>query len=167
MWKQIQTKDLNDVFSLFNEQWGLLTAGTANDCNTMTVSWGGFLFLWNKPHGLCVVRPQRHTLKYMDKEDYFTLSFFEEKYKNTLTYLGRISGSVEDKITKSQLTIEEISSSIAFKEAKRVIVMKKTYVDRIKKENFIDPLVPETFYPNKDYHYVFYGEIIAIYEKDE
>ena len=29
-----------DVFSMFNEQWGLCTAGNAAEYNTMTIGWG-------------------------------------------------------------------------------------------------------------------------------
>ena len=38
-----------DIFSRFNEKWALLTAGTGEDFNGMTISWGGLGTLWGKP----------------------------------------------------------------------------------------------------------------------
>ena len=42
MLKRIDPKEIGqNVFSLIGEQWMLITAGTAERCNTMTASWGG------------------------------------------------------------------------------------------------------------------------------
>lgn len=37
-----------DIFTKFNNQWALLTAGDETNFNTMTISWGGMGTLWNK-----------------------------------------------------------------------------------------------------------------------
>ena len=40
--RKIDPKDLDkNVFSAIGSQWMLITAGTAEKCNTMTASWGG------------------------------------------------------------------------------------------------------------------------------
>ena len=42
MFSRIDPKELDqNVFSMIGEQWMLVTAGTAERCNTMTASWGG------------------------------------------------------------------------------------------------------------------------------
>ena len=42
MLKRIDPKEIGqNVFSLIGDQWMLITAGTAEQCNTMTASWGG------------------------------------------------------------------------------------------------------------------------------
>ena len=47
MFGRIDPKELNqNVFSMIGEQWMLVTAGTAERCNTMTASWGGLGVLW-------------------------------------------------------------------------------------------------------------------------
>ena len=48
-------------FTKLGRQWGLVTAGTENGLNTMTVSWGGVGFIWNKPAVTVYIRPQRYT----------------------------------------------------------------------------------------------------------
>ncbi len=63
------------------EDWALLTAGDASAFNTMTVSWGGVGELWGKDVVFVFVRPQRYTYEFMEKSEYFTLSFFGGDYK--------------------------------------------------------------------------------------
>ena len=40
--------DVN-AFEIYDKDWALLTAGSAEKFNTMTISWGGLGTLWNKP----------------------------------------------------------------------------------------------------------------------
>ena len=47
----VSPQSLNDnVFSLIGKDWMLITAGTPQQCNTMTASWGGDekkqIFFW-------------------------------------------------------------------------------------------------------------------------
>ena len=64
-----------DVFSKFDKQWALLTAGKEDDFNTMTISWGNMGTLWERPVMTVYVRTSRYTHDFMDREDYFTVSF--------------------------------------------------------------------------------------------
>ena len=42
MFKKMDPRVLDkNVFSAIGDQWMLITAGTAEQCNTMTASWGG------------------------------------------------------------------------------------------------------------------------------
>lgn len=85
MFSRIDPKELNqNVFSMIGEQWMLVTAGTVERCNTMTASWGGLGVLWGKPVATVYIRPQRYTLEFVEREDCFTLSFFEEEYRKAL-----------------------------------------------------------------------------------
>ena len=85
MFGRIDPKELNqNVFSMIGEQWMLVTAGTAERCNTMTASWGGLGVLWGKPVATVYIRPQRYTLEFVEREDCFTLSFFGEEYRDAL-----------------------------------------------------------------------------------
>ena len=44
----------DNVFKLLDRDWMLITAGTLGSFNTMTASWGGMGFLWNKQVCFCV-----------------------------------------------------------------------------------------------------------------
>ena len=85
MMKKISPYDLpGNVFTLIDKDWMLITAGTLDKFNTMTASWGGFGILWNEPVSFVFVRPTRFTYLFMEKNDFFTLSFFDHKYRKIL-----------------------------------------------------------------------------------
>ena len=81
-----------DIFTQFDKKWALLTAGNKDSFNTMTVSWGGMGTLWSKPVVTAYVRTSRYTHEFIDKEVYFTLSFYPEDYKPILVEMGSKSG---------------------------------------------------------------------------
>ena len=61
-WKTITPEQLTqNPFSLIGKDWGLVTAGTTEKVNTMTVSWGGVGIMWGKPVAFIFIRPQRYT----------------------------------------------------------------------------------------------------------
>ena len=71
-----------DAFHIFDKQWALVTAGTLNHYNTMTISWGGLGTLWSRPVATVYVKPIRYTYQFLEKNEYFTVSFFPEAYKS-------------------------------------------------------------------------------------
>jgi len=152
-------------FKMIGKDWMLITGGTQNNCNTMTASWGGFGELWFKPVVFIFIRPQRHTLPFINDKDFFTLSFLDETYKDKLTFCGRNSGKNTNKIEKCGFTkVETHNKAIGFEQANLVLECKKLYSDTIKEENFIDQNALE-HYPNKDYHLMFVAEITRVYKK--
>ena len=44
------TENSYEVFHLFNDRWALVTAGTLEDFNTMTIGWGSMGTIWGPPH---------------------------------------------------------------------------------------------------------------------
>ncbi len=50
--------------------------------HTMTASWGGVGYLWNKPVVFVFVRPERYTFEFIERCDCFTLSFLCEEYRS-------------------------------------------------------------------------------------
>lgn len=163
---EISAKDLNEnPFKLIGDEWTLITAGTPDNYNTMTASWGGVGVLWNKNVVTIYIRPQRYTYEFTENNDYFTLSFFTQEYKKALTYCGKHSGKECDKAKECGLTPIKIDETTTFDQAKLVLVCKKLYHDDIKPENFHDNLIDIQNYPNKDYHRLYIGEIIKVYSK--
>ncbi|MBN1864891.1 MAG: hypothetical protein JW808_08325, partial [Victivallales bacterium] len=53
---------------LWMNKWLLLTAGTMDDCNMMTVAWGSIGCMWTKPFAQVVAKPQRHTRNYLESQ---------------------------------------------------------------------------------------------------
>ena len=97
--QELDPKRLEEnVFSLFDDQWTLITAGTPEHCNTMTASWGGLGVLWHKNVATIYVRPQRYTYEFLETSEFFTLSFFDEAWRQQLSYCGTVSGREADKV---------------------------------------------------------------------
>lgn len=153
------------VNDLWANKWFLLTSGnfSENHFNTMTVAWGYFGIMWNKPVAVVVVRPTRFTFEFMKQYETFTLSAFDKAYKKDLSLLGTKSGRNCDKIAETNLTPAKsvIIEAPAFKEAELIIECKKIYWDDFKPENFLDTAIDNS-YPKKDYHRMYFGEILNI-----
>ncbi len=151
-------KDLNP-FKKIGKEWLLITAGSKEHFNTMTASWGNFGVLWNKNIATVFIRPQRYTFEFMEKSDYYTLSFFNGEYKKELMFCGRNSGKDVDKVKEIGFTPVFDKLAPYFKEAKLVFVCKKLYSQYINPKNFLDENL-EKNYELHDYHKFYIGEII-------
>lgn len=74
--KQIDPAEITDNFiRAIGREWMLVTAGNRESCNTMTASWGLIRFIWGRPVAQFVIRPQRYTREFVDREERATLSF--------------------------------------------------------------------------------------------
>lgn len=166
MIKTINPKEfVSKIYQLWDDGWFLLTSGdfVKGHYNTMTVSWGFFGIMWNKPMAVVVVRPTRFTYEFMEKYDTFTLSSFDENYREDLKWLGTKSGRGGDKLANTQLTPVPSTKVAAptFKEAELIIECKKTYWNDFQPQNFLNQAI-EKNYPRKDYHRMYFGEIATI-----
>lgn len=164
MSKEINIRDLKDSFvKMISNDWALLTAGNTDSFNTMTVSWGGIGELWNKDVCFIFVRPQRYTYEFIEKNDYFTLSFFGGEYKKELGICGSKSGRDIDKMTETGFAPLDLGESVGIKQAKVNIVLKKLAYQDMKPEGFIDQSIMNN-YGNNDFHRVYVGEIVRVIE---
>jgi flavin reductase (DIM6/NTAB) family NADH-FMN oxidoreductase RutF len=168
MFKEISVNKIEEnPFHLIGKQWMLITSGNAESFNTMTAAWGGFGYLWNLPVTTIFIRPQRHTFDYTEKNEFYTLCFFEKKHKNILTYCGTHSGKDHDKIKDTGLIVRETDlGNIYYEQARLVLECKKIYFDDIRPEHFVDRLIQRN-YPKKDYHRMYIGKVIKCLENEK
>lgn len=168
MLKKIQPEGLSqNVFSMIGKQWMLICAEKNDTANAMTASWGGMGVIWNKQTVTVYIRPQRYTKEFIDDADTFSIMVFPEAYRKQLTYMGTVSGRDEDKIKQCDFHTEHIDETPYFKEASLIITCKKLYAQKMLPECFIDKETDKKNYPLKDYHELYIGEIIGIYEKTD
>jgi len=162
---KIEPQDINEnTFKLIDDDWFLLSAGTTDAFNTMTASWGGLGILWNKPVVFCFVRPQRYTYKFMESNELFTMSFFDETYREALNFCGKESGRQTDKMKATGLKpFSSLNGSVFYEQSKLMFECRKLYFTDINPENFqIEGI--HANYPKKDYHRMYIGEIISCYK---
>ena len=164
--RNISPKEIiGNPFAMIGDQWMLITAGDGEKCNTMTASWGGLGVLWNKPVATCYIRPQRYTKEFVDREEYFTLTFFGEEYRSALTLCGKKSGRDVDKVKECGFTLcTHESGAPYFEQAELVIVCRKRFVQAMNPANIPED-VKQQQYPNQDYHFMYIGEIVEVLTK--
>lgn len=150
-----------DIFSQFDKKWALLTAGNKESFNTMTISWGGMGTIWGKPVATTYVRTSRLTHDFMDKEEYFTISFYPEEYKNVLMVLGSKSGRDIDKMNDSGLTPKAVENSMTFEEAEVTLLCRKLFKQKLDPENILDEKC-KGFYAGDAEHDMYIGEVVGI-----
>ena len=157
MFKEISPKEIPDnLIKAISDEWMLITAGDESGYNMMTASWGFAGEMWGNDSVIAMVRPQRYTMQFIDKSDYFTLSFYGDR-KDIHKICGSKSGRDVDKTKETGLTPVFSDDTVYFQEARLVLICKKQYVDTLKEECFIDE-EPLRWY-NKDYHNIIIGKI--------
>lgn len=165
-WKTITPEQLTqNPFSLIGKDWGLVTAGTTENVNTMTVSWGGVGIMWGKSVAFIFIRPQRYTKQFIDKENELTLSFYSEEYREMLSFMGSKSGKDIDKIKEQNLTLQFEGQAPYFEEANLVLCLKKMYAQEMNKQSFLDEACISKWYPGNDYHTMYVCEITKVLTK--
>ena len=149
MMKPIAVNQLSDnFFETISKEWMLVTAGNKDAFNTMTANWGGIGF--------------------MEKNDYFTLSFLGEENKSIHKICGSKSGREGDKIKETGLKpMITDKGNVLFEQGRLSLECRKLYTDVLRKENFLDPSVYEQWYTTHGgLHHVYVAEITSAWIKD-
>lgn len=161
--EEIAIEDLQmNPFTKIGQEWFLITAGTEQDFNMMTASWGGMGILWKKNVFTSYLRPQRYTKEFVDANEVFTISFFGPEYKQALAYCGRVSGRDEDKVLGSKLTPFAVGGTTAFEEASLIFVCQKMYCAYLDPAAFKFEETIDSCYPKRDFHMQYIAEITKV-----
>lgn len=153
-----------DILQIFNKDWALVTAGNKDKFNTMTIGWGGLGTLWSKPVATVYVKPIRYTHEFLESNEYFTVSFFDEQYRKALGLLGTLSGRDSDKVAQSGLTPLFVDNGVTFAEAYVTLVCKKIY----RQDMDLDAMPQfaiDRYYQTEAPHTMFVGEVVDVITK--
>ncbi len=154
-----------DILTVFDEYKALVTAGSGDDFNTMLIGWGALGSLWGKPAATVYVRESRYTKEFMDRQDYFTISFYDKKYMKDEMLLGTLSGRDGDKIAQTQLHPEKLENGVTFREAKVTIVCRKLYAQEMDLALMPEEIV-KRHYAEGNVHTTYIGEVIDVIKRD-
>lgn len=159
--REISFTDVKEnVVDLLKNRWALVTAGNKDGFNMMTVSWGAVGELWGQDMATIYIRPQRYTEEFLDKEDYFTLSFYPDNMKKQIhSVCGSKSGRDTDKVSETGLTPVLDDKAPYFAQAELVLVCKKAAKSKFNADEFVDNTIMDKWYPSNDLHYIYYGAI--------
>ena len=165
---ELKTLASENAFDLIGKGWMLVTAGTKEKFNTMTASWGGIGWLWNRPVAFVFIRPPRYTHDFIEREDRLTLSFYSEEYRDILKFCGSKSGRDVDKVKETGLKPVALESgAMTFGQARLTLDCRKLFKSSMEAANFVDKSIPEKWYndqPGGSLHDVYVVEIEGVYE---
>ncbi len=176
--KEIPFMELSgNAAELIGKQWMLVTAGKLEPkadgtagFNTMTASWGGFGYMWNKPVIFAVVRPNRHTDTFIMDEKFFTLSFMPKEYKKDLGICGKLSGRDGDKLAKTTLVpYATQQGSVAFENADIVLECRPIMVQPYEQSAFLDwsEVSPVWYEEGNPLHKLYIAEVVGCYVRED
>ena len=146
-------------FTKFEKDWALLTAGTEERYNSMTIGWGSLGTVWNKDVLTVYVRPDRYTWEFLRDNEYFTVSFFPESCREALLLMGRMSGRDGDKAAAAGLTPRILPQGITFQEATETFVCKKIYMAPMAYED-VPPVAQRIYQNGIKPHWIIMGEVV-------
>ena len=146
------------------ESGAFLSAYDGNSFNTMTIGWGMTGVCWRKPVLMVAVRNSRHTYTVMESATDFTVSMPLGNLRDEIFYCGTKSGRDVDKLAECGL-----KTTAAQKTATPIIDTHALHAEcKIMYKSAMDPAFLDSdhhaLYPKKDYHTLYYGEILACYE---
>lgn len=168
--KKVDIKELakENAFELIGGEWMLITAGNCEKFNTMTASWGGIGWLWNRPVAFVFVRPERYTHDLIERENRLTLSFYPEDCRGILQFCGSKSGRDVDKVKETGLSPVALESgAMTFEQARLTLDCRKLFKSPMSAANFVDKSILEKWYndrPGGSLHDVYVVEIEDVYE---
>ena len=161
MFVKISPKEISEnPIKLIGQDWMLISAGSPEKFNSMTASWGGIGFMWNKPVAFAVIRPTRYTCEFVESRKRFTLSFFSQNYKKALGIFGSKSGRDCDKVAESGLTpFFTESGAPAYEEAKLILDCSAIYSQTLDESAFLDSEALKKWYSSDPLHKLYVAEI--------
>lgn len=140
-----------------------LTVQNGDEHNVMTIGWASLGYMWGRPIMTVLVRKSRHTFGIIERATEFTISVPMVDMSKVLEFCGSESGRKHDKIKECGLKIFP-----GEKTRTPIINLPGIHFEcKIVYKSPIDPSqLDESYknlYPNKDYHTMYFGEILYCY----
>jgi flavin reductase (DIM6/NTAB) family NADH-FMN oxidoreductase RutF len=143
-----------------------LTVKAGDQLNSMAIGWALVGIVWRKPILMVAVRDSRHTFAIIEKAADFTVSVPTTDMQDEVMYCGTKSGRDVNKYKECNLELVD---------AQKVItpIIKTPGIHFECRIIYKGPMDPEfldkeyeNLYPQKDYHTLYFGEILACYETE-
>jgi flavin reductase (DIM6/NTAB) family NADH-FMN oxidoreductase RutF len=147
------------------QKGAFLVVKAGGKVNVMTIGWAAIGHLWRKPVMMILVRDSRHTFKIIEKSENFSVSVPAKNMPKEIEFCGTHSGSRMDKLKECGFKTnkaQKISTPVLdipgiHFECRIVYKSKMNPRFLVKDYNYL--------YPKKDYHTLYFGEILACYKR--
>jgi flavin reductase (DIM6/NTAB) family NADH-FMN oxidoreductase RutF len=143
-----------------------LTVKSGESINTMTIGWVTLGYVWRKPIMMIAVRLSRHTFSIIETAEDFTVSIPSSDMKRKeIMFCGTKSGRDYNKFRECNLQILDSQKVVT----PIIKVPGLHYECKIVYKSAMDPAnlnndYETALYPEKDYHTLYFGEIVDCYE---
>ena len=142
-----------------------LTVKSGEAINTMIIGWATIGYVWRKPIIMIAVRLSRHTFSIIETAEDFTVSIPSSDMKKEIMFCGSKSGRDYNKFKECNLQILDSQRVVTpiikvpglHYECK---IIYKSAMDAA----YLDKDFDTALYPKKDYHTLYFGEIVECYE---
>ncbi|MAG13447.1 MAG: flavin reductase [Spirochaetales bacterium] len=145
---------------------GLLLA-TGKQANPMTIGWGTIGRIWGRRVFIVLVRPTRYSFSLLEALPEFSVNVPTDDLRKTVAFCGSKSGRDVDKISEYNLGLIP-GESISVPTIQECSIQYECKV--IHKSNVIngdlDPAIVAGSYAGGDFHRVYYGEILNVYQAE-
>lgn len=166
--KNIDNNNLDGLALKLLPKGAFLTVSDGKLLNTMTIGWACFGTIWAKPVVMIMVRKSRYTYELLERSSEFTISFpAENKLKQELAFCGTKTGRELDKFKECRLTPlpgRKLDTPI-IGEAELHYECKVIYKQELD-NTVLTSEIDKVWYSDKDYHTMYFGEILCSYLTD-
>jgi flavin reductase (DIM6/NTAB) family NADH-FMN oxidoreductase RutF len=144
-----------------------LTVKAGNRLNVMTIGWAAFGVVWQKPIMMVAVRSSRHTFGIIEAAGDFTVTVPKGGMAKEIALCGSKSGRDMDKFKAAGLQTSKGMKVVSpiIKAPGYHYECKIVYKSAMNPA-FLDKDYDRSLYPQKDYHTLYFGEIMACYAID-
>jgi flavin reductase (DIM6/NTAB) family NADH-FMN oxidoreductase RutF len=149
------------------KEGAFLTVKSANALNTMIIGWATFGVVWKKPIMMVAVRLSRYTFGIIEAAEDFTVTVPARGMEKEIAFCGSKSGRDVDKFKECDLktTDSRLVASPIIKAPGRHYECNIVYKSAMDPSH-LDKGYDSSLYPRKDYHTLYFGEILACYETE-
>lgn len=164
----VKSEYINDVADMLKQLplGAFLTVKSEDKVNTMTIGWGTVGFMWNRPVLTMMVRYSRYTHELIKNAPDFSVSVpLDGHLKKALAEVGSTSGRDLDKFAAFDITPEAARSinSPVIADCGLIYECRMLYKHPMEPGVLAEP-IESKLYRDKDFHVLYYGEIVANYK---
>lgn len=163
--KQINHIDKAGEIMALIKKGAFLTVRVGETLNTMTIGWATMGFVWSKPIFMVAVRLSRYTFGIIEKAGDFTVTVPTTDMQDAVMFCGTKSGRDYDKFRECGLeTVNAVKTFSPIIKTPGIHLECKIVFKSAMNPALLDPAYDKKLYPEKDYHTLYFGEILDCYE---
>ncbi len=145
-----------------------VTSGHKEKVNIMSTHWGSLGTFWNKPVFILPVRKSKLTHSLIDETGCFAISVPAKDMRNEIIMCDHLSGYDSNKFESLHLHPKRTKKipTYTISECGLFLECKVIYKTDMQREQLDDKL-REEMYSQKDFHTMYFAEVVAVYENED